>query len=322
MPIGRWLIMSKRFVTFDHFLKKWKIMFNKNDIQLGIAPIGWTNDDLPALGGHIPFEQCIREMSEAGFSGSEVGNKYPRDPVELKGHLEPLNLDIASAWFSSYFTEGKRLESTAAFMNHMAFLKAMGAKVVVVCECGYCIQGSDVPVLENKPVFNEKQWKMLTDGLAEIGEAARKNDMRIVYHYHMGTGIQTAAEVDQLMEITDPELVSLLLDTGHITYTGGDSLEILSKHSKRIKHVHLKDIRRNVLDMVRSQKMSFLDSVKAGVFTVPGDGCIEFKPIFQELADSQYKGWFIVEAEQDPDKANPLEYAQKARNYIRNKAGI
>ena len=289
---------------------------------MSIAPIGWTNDDLPELGGHIPFEQCIDEMAAAGFSGSEIGNKYPKDPAVLRPALEQRGLQISSAWFSALFSEEGRSEETVhGFSEHMHFLKAVGAKVVNVCECGLGVQLTSEYVFD-RPEYSDQQWLRVADGLNRIGEMSRDNGMVVAYHYHMGTMIQSAEETDRLMEMTDPDLVHLLADTGHAYFAGGDPLAIVRKYGSRIRNVHLKDIRQPVLDEVHAKRLSFLDSVKVGVFTVPGDGCIDYDPILQALADVNYQGWFVVEAEQDPDKANPLEYAKKARAFIREHAGI
>jgi inosose dehydratase len=280
---------------------------------------------MPELGGETTFEQIIKEMAEAGFQGSEVGNKYPKDPAVLKKALAPYKLEIASQWFSSFFTTKDQKETVEAFKKHMAFLKALGCKVIVISEQGNSIQGQmDTPLFDKKPVIDEAGWGKLAKGLEAIGALAVKEGMKIVYHHHMGTVVQTAAEVDKLMAKTDPKLVWLLLDTGHMYYSDGGSspLEVLKKHSKRIAHVHLKDIRDPVKKKVIDKKMSFLQSVKEGAFTVPGDGAIDFKPIFAELEKAQYAGWFVVEAEQDPKKANPLEYAKKARAYIKKTAGL
>ncbi|MEX2755381.1 MAG: myo-inosose-2 dehydratase [Candidatus Sigynarchaeota archaeon] len=300
-------------------------MLDPKKIKLGIAPIAWCNDDMPELGGETTFEQIIKEMAEAGYQGSEVGNKYPKDPAVLKKALAPYKLSIASQWFSSFFTTKDQKETIEAFKKHMAFLKAMGAKVIVISEQGNSIQGQmDTPLFDKKPVLDEAGWNKLAKGLETIGALAVKEGMKIVYHHHMGTVVQTAAEVDKLMAKTDPKLVWLLLDTGHMYYSdGGNSpLEVLEKHAKRIAHVHLKDIRDPVKKKVIDKKLSFLQSVKEGVFTVPGDGAVDFKPIFEGLAKAKYEGWFIVEAEQDPAKANPLEYAKKARAYIKTVAGL
>lgn len=298
-------------------------MFEATKVKLGIAPIAWTNDDMPDLGKENTFAQCVSEMALAGFTGSEVGNKYPRDTKVLKEELVLRGLSIASAWFSAFLTTKPYADTEAAFIAHRDFLQAMGAKVIVVSEQGHSIQGQlDQPIFANKPVFSEAEWQRLAEGLNKLGALAQEQGMKIVYHHHMGTGVQTAAEIDTLMERTDPNLVYLLYDTGHLVYSGEAHLDVLKKHIKRIKHVHLKDVRSELLPTVKGDKLSFLDSVRLGVFTVPGDGSIDFAPVFAVLAEQQYEGWFIVEAEQDPAKANPLAYAQKARAYIRATAGL
>ncbi|MEH7189284.1 MULTISPECIES: myo-inosose-2 dehydratase [Bacillus cereus group] len=298
-------------------------MFKENTIKLGIAPIAWTNDDMPELGAENTFEQCISEMALAGFNGSEVGNKYPRNTVVLKKSLELRNLEIASAWFSAFLTTKPLEETVQAFIKHRDFLHEMGAKVIVVSEQGHSIQGlMDVPLFQNKPVFTAEEWDKLADGLHHLGKLAQEKGLHIVYHHHMGTGVQTTAEIEKLMDMTDPELVSLLFDTGHLVFSGEEPLYVLKKYLPRIKHVHLKDIRQVVVDAVKENKLSFLQAVKNGAFTVPGDGVIVFDEVFTTLANSEYKGWFVVEAEQDPALANPFEYALKARKFIQEKAGL
>ncbi len=298
-------------------------MLKKGDVRLGIAPIAWTNDDMPELGGEISFEQCIDEMALAGYVGSEVGNKYPRDPKVLKAALEPRGLQIASAWFSSFLTTKELEETVSEFIKHRDFLHAMGAKVIVVAEQGHSIQGlMDTPLHANKPIFTESEWQRLVDGLHRLGELAHEKGMEIVYHHHMGTGVQTYEEVERLMNATDPKRVSLLLDTGHISFAGGDSLDLIKNFGSRIKHVHFKDLRAEMELLVETENLSFLQAVKKGVFTVPGDGRIDFEPIIAALNEMDYKGWIIVEAEQDPALAPPLEYARRARAYIKEKAGL
>lgn len=292
-------------------------------VKVGIAPIAWTNDDMPELGAENTFEQCISEMALAGFAGSEVGNKYPQNTTELHKALGLRSLEIASAWFSSFLTTKPYEETRTAFLAHRDFLYQMGAKVIVVSEQGHSIQGlMEVPVFEQKPLFTSDEWGKLAEGLNKLGILAAEKDLKIVYHHHMGTGVQTTAEIDKLMELTDPQLVYLLFDSGHLTFSGEDPEAVLQKYLPRIKHVHLKDIRKDVLARVHQEKLSFLQGVKAGVFTVPGDGMIDFEPIFALLAQGNYAGWYVVEAEQDPAKANPLEYALMARRYIREKAGL
>lgn len=298
-------------------------MFTNSAVKLGIAPIGWTNDDMPELGAENTFAQCVSEAALAGFAGTEVGNKYPKDPTVLIKELELRGLCIASAWFSAFLTTRPLEDNVAAFIKHRDFLYQLGAKVIVVSEQGHSIQGMmDVPVFTRKPVFANEEWLSLTRGLEELGRLAEDKGMHLVYHHHMGTGVQTTSEIARLMESTDPQLVYLLFDTGHLVFSGENPEDILKKYGERVKHVHLKDIREDVLSRVKNEDLSFLQAVKNGVMTVPGDGMIDFAPLFAILDHQGYEGWLLVEAEQDPAKANPLEYALKARRYIREKTGL
>lgn len=298
-------------------------MFDRDKVFLGITPTGWTNDDMPGLGDDIPFEQCVSEMALAGFEGCSVGHKYPKDPEVLKRELELRGLRVSEPWASTLFTVAEMEDRTVAnFRQQMAFIKAMGGTDVVVAELGHAVHQQPVFVLANKPVFSDEQWGRMVEGLNRLGRMAAEEDMRLCYHHHMGTGVQTRAEVDRLMNDTDPEVVHLLFDTGHLYWAGDDPLDMARAYADRIKHVHLKDIRKDVLDRCMERKFSFLESVIEGAFTVPGDGVIDFEPIFRALADAGYEGWLIVEAEQDPHKANPLQYAKKARAYLRQVTGL
>ncbi|WP_029451258.1 myo-inosose-2 dehydratase [Clostridium algidicarnis] len=298
-------------------------MLNSKKVKLGIAPIAWTNDDMPDLGKENTFDQCLSEVALSGFKGTEVGNKYPRDVKVLKRALELRGLEIASAWFSSFLTTKPYEETKAEFIKHRDFLHDLGSSVIVVAEQGYSIQGElDTAVFGGKHHFNEEEWELLGSGLNKLGKLAQDKGMKVVYHHHMGTGVQTTAEIDKLMSITDENLVYLLFDSGHLVYSGEDHIAILKKYINRIKHVHLKDIRPEIVKEVKDQKLSFLKGVRLGAFTVPGDGSIDFKPIFKILEENNYEGWLLVEAEQDPAKANPFEYAVKARKYIKEECAI
>ncbi|MDR0720409.1 MAG: myo-inosose-2 dehydratase [Treponema sp.] len=297
-------------------------MAKAQTIKLAIAPIGWTNDDMPELGGQIPFEQCVSEMALAGFSGSEVGNKYPKDPKTLNKALGLRGLTICNAWFSSFLTTRPYKEVEAAFIKHRNFLYAVGARVIGAAEQGHSIQGQDKPIFDCKPNFTGEEWDKLCDGLNRLGKLAAAKGMALTYHHHMGTGVQTAAEIERLMENTDKALVGLLYDTGHLVFSGEDYLAVLDKWMSRIRHVHLKDMRPALRKKAVKEKWPFLKAVREGVFTVPGDGSVDFVPVFNALKKAKYSGWWVVEAEQDPAKANPLEYAIKARAYIRETAGV
>ena len=299
-------------------------MFDKNKVKLGIAPIAWTNDDMPDLGKENTFEQCGSEMALAGFTGSEVGNKYPKDPEVLKKALELRGVEICNQWFSSFLITKPFEEVEKEFRAQLAFLKAMGAKVIGASEQSHSVQGQmDTPIFGHKYEMNDEEWDTFCTGMNKLGKIAKEEyDIALTFHHHMGTVVQSLAEVDRMMENTDPEYVSLLFDTGHFTYCGEDPLEVVKKYVHRIKHVHLKDIRPEVVEQVKKENMSFLAGVRAGAFTIPGDGCINYDPIFKVLEDAGYEGYMVVEAEQDPAKANPLEYAIRARKFIAEKTGL
>jgi len=279
---------------------------------------------MPDLGKENTFEQCVSEMALAGFTGSEVGNKYPKDPEVLKKALELRGVEICNQWFSSFLITKPFEEVEKEFRAQLAFLKAMGAKVIGASEQSYSVQGQlDTPIFGHKYEMNDQEWDTFCTGMNKLGKIAKEEyGIALTFHHHMGTVVQSLAEVDRMMENTDPEYVSLLFDTGHFTYCGEDPLEVVKKYVHRIKHVHLKDIRPEVVEQVKKENMSFLAGVRAGAFTIPGDGCINYDPIFKVLEEAGYEGYMVVEAEQDPAKANPLEYAIRARKFIAEKTGL
>ena len=298
-------------------------MLDKNKVSLGIAPIGWTNDDMPDLGKENTFEQTVSEMALAGFTGSEVGSHYPADPAVLKKALDLRGMTICNQWFSSFLISRPYEETEEAFIKQCDFLTKVGARCIGVSEQSFSIQGmTDHPIQEGKYVMNDEEWDLLTGGLNRLGRIAKEKGMVRTFHHHMGTVVQTEEEIDRFMASVDPELVFLLFDSGHLSFAGIDPEKVLRKYVDRVRHVHLKDLRKRVVEQSRNEKWSFLKGVREGTFTVPGDGDVDFAPIFKILEEADYRGWVVVEAEQDPAKANPLEYALKARKYIAKHTGL
>ena len=300
-------------------------LFDAGKVKLGIAPIGWCNDDMPELGAENTFRQTVSEMALAGFTGCEIGNKYPNDPKELKWELDLRGMRIASRWFSSFLLTEPLEKNIAAFEKELDFLSAVGANRINVSEQSYSIQGQvNTPILSgnHKPVMNDAEWARFTKGLDTLGKIAVKRGFKLCFRHHMGTVVQTAEETDRMMAATDPRYVFLCYDTGHFTFAGEDPLAMLKKYVDRVGHVHLKDMRLPVVEEARRNEWSFLTSVRNGAFTVPGDGDVDFDPVFRVLSDAHYEGWLLVEAEQDPAKANPLEYAIKGRHYIAEHTGL
>lgn len=299
-------------------------MFNPQHVKLAVNPIAWTNDDMPEMGQSNTFLQTISEIALAGYAGCELGCQFPRDPIVLTREMNRRNLQLVTGWHSTYLNILPYHEVSLSFLEHQHFLKASGASMIMVSDQSYSIQHkADKGVLADKNYLSSaQQWHQLADGLNRLGKLAHDAGMTMVYHPHMGTTIQTAAEIDRLMAMTDPRYVHLLLDTGHLTFAGENPAEVLTKHLDRILHIHLKDVRSAVREQVRREGLCFLDAVRAGVFTIPGDGCIDFDPIFSILDAHGYSGWLVVEAEQDPEKANPYDYAVMARHFISKKTGL
>ncbi|GMA60799.1 myo-inosose-2 dehydratase [Alicyclobacillus fastidiosus] len=289
-------------------------MEQQSSILWGIAPIGWRNDDLPTLGADNTLSHLLSDVVVAGFQGTEVGGFFPEASV-LKKELALRNLRIAGQWFSSFILRDGLEETAKAFDKHCQYLQDVEADVAVVSEQTYSIQGLHQSIFSKKPCFTDEEWVKVCQGLNELGRIAESYALKLVYHHHLGTGIQTAAEVDRLMANTD-SVVHLLYDTGHIFVSEGDCMTMLEKHIDRIQHVHFKDVRKTVMEQCRQAGKSFFQSFLSGMFTVPGDGCIDFTKPYEFLLKSSYQGWIVVEAEQDPSIAHPLEYAMIARKYI------
>ena len=277
--------------------------------RLGVAPIAWSNDDLPELGGDTPLETCLKESREAGFSGTETGGKFPKTSRELKEVLAAHQLKLVSGWYSGRMLENDLAAEKDRAAAQLHLFRDNGASVIVYGETAGAVHSlRDVP-LARRPRLDDEQMRTYGRKLTEFAEHCHEVGVPLAYHHHMGDAVQSEGDVDRLMNFTG-EAVGLLFDTGHITFAGGDALRMARRHGARINHVHMKDIRRDVLRSIDFERHSFIDAVLAGVFTVPGDGMIDFKAVAALLAEIGYEGWFVVEAEQDPKKANPLEYAR------------
>lgn len=277
-------------------------------VRLGTNPIGWSNDDLPELGGDISLETCLAEAAEAGFAGIELGNKFPRNSAQLRPILDAHGLVLVSGWYSGSLRHGTVDVEWTEIADHLTLLEEMGCDVLVYCDTTDSIQADRTRSLITRPLMTEDAWRPFCDRLTELAEKTAERGLRLAYHPHMGTLIQTEAEADRLMEETG-DAVGLLLDTGHITFAGGDPVAFAERHAARIAHVHAKDVRQPVMQSILTNGGSFLDAVIDGVFTVPGDGSVDFEGALKPLAAVDYKGWLVVEAEQDAAKANPLQYA-------------
>ena len=277
--------------------------------KLGIAPIAWSNDDLPELGGETTLETCLTESKLSGFSGVETGGKFPKISSELGPILREHKLHLASGWYCGTVLDNDLEKEKDQALDQLTLFKDLGAACLAYGETAGTIQNVRNAPLNTKRKIHQEDFKDYGKKLTAFAEYCEDFGMPISFHHHMGTAIETEQELDLLMNNTG-EAVKLLFDTGHMTFAGGNSLNVIKKYAHRINHFHAKDIRSNVVTNLDRSKESFLDAVLKGAFTVPGDGSTNFKEVIEILAQHNYEGWFIVEAEQDPAKANPLEYAK------------
>ncbi|MHC5232251.1 myo-inosose-2 dehydratase [Brucella sp. LJL56] len=278
-------------------------------ILYGTNPIAWSNDDDRSLGAHITLDQCLDETAEIGFDGIEKGHKFPQEPAALKAVLEPRNLRYVSGWHSLNLLVNSVEEEKKAMQPSLDLLKAMGSKVIIVCETSNAIHGDNDKSLSERPVLEEARWEEFSAGVEALAAYAAAQGIALVYHHHMGTVVQSEDEIDLLMQHTGPH-TKLLLDTGHCLFGGGDPERVAKKHMARVGHIHAKNVRSAIATEVRDQGLSFLEGVRRGVFTVPGDaeGGVDFVPVLKVAAESGYQGWLVIEAEQDPDIRNPYKY--------------
>ncbi len=285
-------------------------------VKLGVAPIAWSNDDMPELGGETSLEQCLQEASQAGYIGVESGGKFPKKSSELIPKLNTYNLKLCSGWYGANLRKNSVEEEKELIKEQLQLFKDCKAPCLVFAEVSGSIQGDPNRKLSSRPKMDNDEWKTFVKKISEMAKYLEGEGMPLAYHHHMGTVIESQEDTERLLDNTD-DCVKLTLDTGHLLFANGDSKKILQNYSERIKHVHCKDIRKNVLEKSLKEDLSFRAAFLEGAFTVPGDGCIDYKPLFEILKEKDYSGWLVVEAEQDPKKANPLEYAIKGYNYLK-----
>jgi inosose dehydratase len=278
-------------------------------IRIGANPIGWSNDDMQELGGETPLETCLAEAKEAGFEGMELGHKFPREPEALKRALAPFDLACIGGWYSVELLRRDAAEEIRAMRSHLDLLKAMGSPVFIIAETSNAIHGDRSVPLSRRPRLKDGDWAEFGRRVTQVADAVLAAGLRLVYHHHMGTIVEAPHEIDHFMESTGPA-TKLLLDTGHCLFGGGDPVELARRHMHRVGHIHAKNVRLPIAQEVEAEHLSFLEGVRRGVFTVPGDpeGAVDFPAVLKVAADHGYSGWLVIEAEQDPAVRNPLEY--------------
>jgi inosose dehydratase len=284
-------------------------------VRLGINPITWSNDDVPELGGDISLETCLTETRDAGFLGSELGGKFPRVTAELRSVLAQHDLQLVSGWWDGRILEREVDDEFEAMRTHLTLLRDLGADVVVYADTSGGRHDAIWQPISDRPRLAAGDWAGYGLKLTALAERLADFGVRMAFHHHMGTIVESAEEIDRLMDVSGPA-VGLLFDSGHCAFAGADPVGLVTRHAARVVHVHCKDVRATVLERARRDDMSFMDAVLDGVFTVPGDGSIDFATILAVLRDAGYAGWLVVEAEQDPRKAHPFTYARMGHDNL------
>jgi inosose dehydratase len=287
-------------------------------VKIGINPISWSNDDLPSLGGETSLEVALTEGKAIGYQGFELGNKFPRQSEALRRVLSQHGLELISGWYSGQLARRSVEEEIRAVRPHLGLLADNDAKVMVYGEVADSIQGMSSPLYKRPRFFHRQQWCDYADKVTALARYTLSHGVRLAYHHHMGAYVETPSDVDQLMALVGDE-VGLLFDSGHLSFAGtgeNAAAATLAKHVRRVCHVHCKDVRPQVIRMARNRHWSFLEAVINGAFTVPGDGVIDFKTLLKLLHDNSYRGWLVVEAEQDPVVAPSYAYADMGYRHL------
>jgi inosose dehydratase len=290
-------------------------------ILYGTNPIAWSNDDDQTIGAHLSLEDCLSDCQKIGFDGIEKGHKMPNEGAALKAKLGEFGLKFVSGWHSTNILINDIETEKAAMQVFIDMLKGAGSDRIITCECSNTVHGNDAVPVNNRPVMNEAEWVRFTTGIEELAKFAADQGITLVYHHHMGTIIETEAEIDRFMEMTGP-YTNLLLDTGHCTFGGGDPASVAKKHMARVKHIHCKNIRPEFMRDVRENNLSFVEGVRRGTFTVPGDpeGCVDFEPVLKIAAEHGYSGWLVIEAEQDSAVREPFHYQNMGYKALKSMA--
>jgi len=288
-------------------------------IRFGVSPIAWANDDMPELGGDTPLADILRDIQELGFEGVELGGKFPRDAATLKSLLAQYKLDLIGGWYSGSLLAQDAEAEIAALQPHLALLKALGSTVFVFAETSNAVHGDRGTALTGTPRLPALEWKTFGQRLTQVADYIQAQGLKFAYHHHLGTVVERAEDLQEFLRHTGPS-VGLTLDTGHAALGGIDALDVIRHHPERVAHVHCKDVRWETFATARTGGASFLDGVLAGMFTVPGDGGLDYAEIMRALARINYSGWIVIEAEQDPGKADPRTYADLGLKTLRAEA--
>jgi len=298
-------------------------------IRIGTAPVSWGIMEVEtSWQRQQTFGSVLDEMVSAGYAGTELGpwDFLPTDPVKLTAELSRRNLRLISAFVPIALAEPEHhKEGIESALATARLLAACDAPVMVLADAMYerrmAIAGA---VVEERDGLTEQQWDTAAGLLEDVARKAKALGVRSAFHHHAGTYVETPRETEQLLSRTDPNLLGLCLDTGHYLYGGGDPVEVARRYAARIWHLHLKDLRIDVLDRVRSNRIGFLDAVSQGIFCELGAGAVDLLGVIRVLQAGGYDGWAVFEQDVDLGQpgVEPLKSAARSRQYLRDAAGL
>ncbi len=290
-------------------------------ILYGTNPIAWSNDDDTTIGAHLTLADCLEDCRKIGFDGIEKGHKMPNEGGALKAALGEYGLRYAAGWHSTNLLVNDIDAEKTALQAFIDMTKAAGGDHINACECSNTVHGNDKVAVNDRPIMTDADWQRFSTGYEELSRFAAEQGVKMGYHHHMGTIIESAADIDRFMAMAGPH-TRLLLDTGHCTFGGTDPAEVAGKYMDRVTHIHAKNIRPEIMREVCAQGLSFLEGVRRGVFTVPGDpeGCVAFEPVLRIAAERGYQGWLVIEAEQDSAVREPFFYQDMGLKALKSMA--
>ncbi|MCA1561065.1 MAG: TIM barrel protein, partial [Acidobacteria bacterium] len=288
-----------------------------SQLRVANAPCSWGALEFGWAGPAPSFVRVLDEMSAAGYSGTELGDWgfLPTEPPALKHELSTRRLDLLGAFVPVALTDASAHaagEEAALQVARLLSTVSGTAPFVVLSDDTAANQWRTERAGRITPAdgLDDNEWNTLATGAGRIAAAVNKaTGLRTVFHHHCATFVETAAEIDQLMNRTDPALLGLCLDTGHATFGGGDPGHILDRWLARIWHVHLKDCDPAIRRRAAVEKWDYATSVRHGVFCELGKGEVNFPDIIQRLDEAGYTGWLVVEQDVLPSLGTPAASA-------------
>ena len=299
-----------------------------SNIRVANAPCSWGVLEFESERGSrmASSAQVLDEIAQTGYEGTELGDWgfLPTDPAKLRTELAARRLDLVGAFVPVKLADPSAHKAGLEKVTRTALLmaEAVGTHPFIVLSDE---NGSDptrtslAGRIRPEHGLSRDQWLIFAEGAQRIALAVREQTgLRTVFHHHCAGFVETPAEIETLLSLTDPELLGFCLDTGHYVYGGGDALEGIRRHADRSWHVHFKACHPEVAARARDEEWDYFEAVRRGLFCELGQDAIDFEAVLVELNRQNYQGWVVVEQDVLPGMGAPRESAQRNRDHLRN----